>query len=83
VGRSAQRARSVARASGAIGIREQIVVFQESTLDDYLTAEQNLLFHAYAYNVPADVRQVRMEELLKLVELWTGERVRSRLFPVE
>ena len=28
------------------------LVFQEATLDEYLTAEQNLLFHAYAYGVP-------------------------------
>ena len=29
------------------------LVFQQSTLDEYLTAEQNLRFHAYAYGVPA------------------------------
>ena len=28
------------------------LVFQQTTLDDYLSAEQNLRFHAYAYNVP-------------------------------
>ena len=28
------------------------LVFQEPTLDEYLTAEQNLRFHAYAYKVP-------------------------------
>ena len=28
------------------------LVFQEPTVDEYLTAEQNLRFHAYAYNVP-------------------------------
>ena len=44
------------------------LVFQEPTLDDYLTAEQNLLFHAYAYGVPRAVREERMRELLTLVE---------------
>ena len=46
------------------------LVFQEATLDEYLTAEQNLLFHAYAYGVPRAVREERMRELLTLVELW-------------
>ncbi len=33
------------------------LVFQESTLDTYLTAEQNLRFHAYAYGVPRAERE--------------------------
>ncbi|MCH7482964.1 MAG: ATP-binding cassette domain-containing protein [Chloroflexi bacterium] len=46
------------------------LIFQETTLDDYLTAEQNLLFHAYAYSVPKSVREPRMKELLTMLELW-------------
>ena len=46
------------------------LIFQETTLDDYLTAEQNLLFHAYAYGVPKSVREPRMKELLTMLELW-------------
>ena len=55
------------------------LVFQQTTLDDALTAEQNLRFHAYAYGVPADVRERRLRELLALVELWNrrGDRVRT------
>ncbi len=45
------------------------LVFQDTTLDDYLTADQNLRFHAYAYGVPRDIREKRMQELLELVEL--------------
>ena len=45
------------------------LIFQDTTLDDYLTAEQNLFFHAYAYGVPKDVREKRIRELLELVEL--------------
>ena len=45
------------------------LVFQDPTLDDYLTADQNLRFHAYAYGVPANVREKRMQELMELVEL--------------
>jgi ABC-2 type transport system ATP-binding protein len=53
------------------------LVFQESTLDDYLTAEQNLRFHAYAYAVPREIREPRLKELLDLVELW--ERRKGRI----
>ena len=55
------------------------LVFQQTTLDDALTAEQNLRFHAYAYGVPAEVREQRLRELLVLVELWDrrGDRVRT------
>lgn len=45
------------------------LVFQDPTLDEYLTAEQNLRFHAYAYGVPRDVREKRITELFDLVEL--------------
>lgn len=45
------------------------LVFQEPTLDEYLTAEQNLRFHAYAYKVPKEERESRISELLELVEL--------------
>jgi ABC-2 type transport system ATP-binding protein len=46
------------------------LVFQQPTLDEYLTAEQNLRFHAYAYAIPAAVREERMRTLLEMVELW-------------
>jgi ABC-2 type transport system ATP-binding protein len=52
-------------------VRESIgLVFQESTLDDYMTAEQNLKFHAYAYNIPKEILKPRLKELLEMVELW-------------
>ncbi|MBI6546757.1 MAG: ATP-binding cassette domain-containing protein [Cyanobacteria bacterium NC_groundwater_1444_Ag_S-0.65um_54_12] len=46
------------------------LVFQDTTLDSYLTAEQNLLFHGWAYGVPSATLSRRMRELLELVELW-------------
>jgi ABC-2 type transport system ATP-binding protein len=52
------------------------LVFQDPTLDEYLTAEQNLHFHAYAYGIPRDIRQKRMRELLELVELWDRRKNR-------
>jgi ABC-2 type transport system ATP-binding protein len=56
------------------------LVFQQTTLDEYLTAEQNLLFHAYAYGVPADLRRSRIEELLRMVELWDRRKASARTF---
>jgi ABC-2 type transport system ATP-binding protein len=53
------------------------LVFQQTTLDDALTAEQNLRFHAYAYGVPAAEREARIGELLRMVEL--EERRRSKV----
>ena len=56
------------------------VVFQETTLDSYLTAEQNLLFHAYAYGVPKDIMQTRMKNLLQLVDLWDRKNAKIQTF---
>jgi ABC-2 type transport system ATP-binding protein len=52
-------------------VRQSIgLVFQEPALDDYLTAEQNLRFHGYAYGVPRSVLEPRLKELLEMMELW-------------
>jgi len=45
------------------------VVFQEPTLDDRLTARENLLFHAMIYGVPSSVRKNRIQQLLEVVGL--------------
>jgi ABC-2 type transport system ATP-binding protein len=46
------------------------VVFQDPSLDDRLTGEENLRLHAKLYSVPKDVYRQRMEEVLRLVDLW-------------
>ncbi|MFG3440081.1 ATP-binding cassette domain-containing protein [Nonomuraea sp. NPDC047897] len=46
------------------------LVFQESTLDGYLTAVQNLRFHAELYGVPRAAASERIASLLELVGLW-------------
>lgn len=46
------------------------IVFQDPSLDDELTAIENLHFHAVLYKVPKKTRDKRIEELMKLVELW-------------
>jgi ABC-2 type transport system ATP-binding protein len=45
------------------------LVFQEITLDDYLTAEENLRFHAVMYGVPTREIEPRMVPLLEMVGL--------------
>lgn len=56
------------------------LVFQQTTLDEALSAERNLRFHAYAYGMPADLRERRIRELLTLVELWDRRAERVRTF---
>jgi len=46
------------------------LVFQATTLDDYLTAEQNLRFHADLYGVDRAALPGRMREVLTMVGLW-------------
>ena len=46
------------------------IVFQDPSLDDELTAYENMQFHAVFYSVPKHLRETRIEYLLKFVELW-------------
>src|SRR5271155_4391302 len=46
------------------------LVFQDTTLDGYLTAEQNLRLHAELYEVPREVVGPRMEQVMSMVGLW-------------
>ena len=46
------------------------IVFQDPSLDDELTAKENMNLHAVLYKVPMDIRKARIEELLTFVELW-------------
>src|SRR4030043_45799 len=52
------------RVRTAIGI-----VFQDTTLDKDLTAYENLIFHAYLYNVPKDEMKQRVSDVLRFVGL--------------
>jgi len=45
------------------------IVFQDPSLDEDLTAYENLDFHGILYGVPTATRKARIEELLTLVEL--------------
>jgi ABC-2 type transport system ATP-binding protein len=46
------------------------IVFQDPSLDEELTAYENMEFHGVLYGVPKKVRKERIEQLLKFVELW-------------
>ena len=46
------------------------LVFQDTTLDTYLTAEQNLRFHAELYGVPRAAVMPRMRQVMEMVGLW-------------
>jgi ABC-2 type transport system ATP-binding protein len=46
------------------------LVFQDPTLDTYLTASQNLRFHAELYGVPSAALGPRMHQVLEMVGLW-------------
>jgi len=46
------------------------LVFQDPSLDERLTALENLEFHSRVYNIPTSVRKERIEEVLTMVELW-------------
>jgi ABC-2 type transport system ATP-binding protein len=62
-------------------VRESIgLVFQDPSLDDRLTARENLEFHAYAYRVPRDEKEARIREVLEMVELLDREKDRVMTF---
>jgi len=46
------------------------IVFQDQSLDDELTAFENMDFHGVIYNLPKAVRRERVATFLKLVDLW-------------
>ena len=51
-------------------VRKSIgIVFQDPSIDDRLTARENLYMHANLYGVPASEQKTRIERVLKLVEL--------------
>src|SRR3989338_8261850 len=46
------------------------IVFQDPAVEEELTAYENMLFHAVLYGVPKEDQKVRIEELMRLVDLW-------------
>lgn len=53
------------------GVRKSFgIVFQDPSLDDDLTALENMQFHAALYKIPKDARAEKIQKLLEFVELW-------------
>ena len=56
------------------GVRKAIgIVFQDQSLDEELTARENMDFHGRLYRIPPEIRRQRIDELLRLVELHDRE----------
>lgn len=53
------------------GVRRSFgIVFQDPSLDDELTAYENMEFHGVLYNVPKKLRREQIDDLLKFVDLY-------------
>ena len=50
------------------------MVFQEPSLDDRLTALENLYFHGLLYNIPRSALRERSEEVLEMVNLTSRKK---------
>ena len=46
------------------------IVFQDSSLDDELTAYENMEFHGVLYKILKQTRRKRIKNLLQIVDLW-------------
>ena len=56
------------------------IVFQDPSLDDELTAYENLHFHAVLYKVPNTGLKERIRQLMEFVELWDKKDVLVKNF---
>jgi ABC-2 type transport system ATP-binding protein len=56
------------------------IVFQDPSLDQDLTAWENMELHGVLYHVPRKIRRERTEALLKLFELWERRDTLVKLF---
>ena len=62
-------------------VRQHIgLVFQDTTLDDYLTAEENLRFHAELYGVPKSTVGDRLRAVMEMVGLWERRKSLVRTY---
>jgi ABC-2 type transport system ATP-binding protein len=56
------------------------LIFQDPSLDERLTAIENLRFHAAVYGLPRQQAARRAEEVLRMVELWDRRDTLVRTF---
>lgn len=56
------------------------IIFQDPSVDDELTAYENMQLHGDMYSVPKKALKERIEELLTLVELWSRRNSKVKTF---
>lgn len=56
------------------------IVFQDPSLDEDLTAWENMDYHGILYGISKDIRTKRIKELLKIVELWDRRKDQVKKF---
>jgi ABC-2 type transport system ATP-binding protein len=56
------------------------LLFQDQTLDGYLSAQMNLRLHGELYGVPSSALQDRIERILKMVGLWDRRKSKVSTF---
>ena len=56
------------------------IVFQDPSLDDELTAYENMNFHAMLYGLSTQVRKTRIQEMLTFVDLWDRKDSQVKTF---
>jgi ABC-2 type transport system ATP-binding protein len=56
------------------------LVFQDTTLDNYLTAERNLRLHAELYGIPRGIVNDRLQQVLEMVGLWDRRKSKVSTF---
>jgi ABC-2 type transport system ATP-binding protein len=56
------------------------IVFQDPSLDDELTAYENMDLHGVLYHMPKELRAPRIKELLDFVELWDRKDSQVKTF---
>ncbi len=62
-------------------VRQSIgIIFQDPSLDERLTAYENLNFHGMIYHLPAKQRKARIDEVLRMVGLYNRKHSIVRAF---
>jgi ABC-2 type transport system ATP-binding protein len=56
------------------------LVFQDPTLDTYLSAERNLRLHAELYGVPRELVAERLQQVMEMVGLWERRAAKVSTF---
>ncbi len=56
------------------------IVFQDPSLDGDMTASENMEMHGVFYHVPRKIRTERIEQLLRLFELWERRKDQVKTF---